>query len=109
MSNARAEGVAGKVQYQEMDACHLTFEDQCFNVVVSSFALHHIGTQRADREQAVSEMIRVLAPSGYLSLVDTGSMIDMADEVISQAGLEIVRRQRTHFFQVVTVRKPTVH
>jgi ubiquinone/menaquinone biosynthesis C-methylase UbiE len=109
MSNARAEGVAGKVQYQEMDACHLTFEDQCFNVVVSSFALHHIGTQRADREQALSEMIRVLAPSGYLSLVDTGSMIDMADEVISQAGLEIVRRQRTHFFQVVTARKPTVH
>jgi ubiquinone/menaquinone biosynthesis C-methylase UbiE len=108
MMNAKAEGVADKVHYQEMDARHLTFEDQRFDVVVSSFALHHIGTQRADREQAVMEMIRVLAPGGHLSLVDTGSMIEMADDVISQAGLEIVSRQKTHFFQVVTARKALV-
>lgn len=112
MQNAKAEGVSDKVEYQEMDARHLAFGDDHFNVVVSSFALHHIGTVRADREQAVTEMIRVLAPGGYLSLVDTGSMIDMAELVVSKAELEIVSHQKTHFFQVVTARKVgllTVH
>jgi SAM-dependent methyltransferase len=105
MVNARAEGVADKVEYQEMDARHLKFEGELFNVVVSSFALHHIGTQREDREQAVTEMIRALTPGGYLSLLDVASMIDLADAVIVRAGLEIVSRQQTHVFHVVTARK----
>jgi ubiquinone/menaquinone biosynthesis C-methylase UbiE len=105
MTNARAEGVADKVSYQTMDARHLTFENGCFNVVVSSFALHHIGTQREDRETALNEMIRVLARGGYLSLMDVGSMIELADQVIAQAGLEIISRQQTRFFCRVTARK----
>ena len=105
MNNAKAEGVTDRVEYQEMDARHLTFEDERFNVVVSSFALHHIGTRREDREQAVTEMIRVLAPGGHLSLVDVGPMIDMADAVIARAELELVHQRQTHFFHTVTARK----
>ncbi len=37
----------------------------------------------------------------HLSLIDVGSMIDMADAVISRAGLEIVSRQQTHVFHVI--------
>jgi arsenite methyltransferase len=107
MKNARAEGVADKVSFQEMDARHLTFDDAQFNVVVSSLALHHIGTERQDREQAVSQMIRVLAPGGYLSLVDINPMIDIAESVIAQAGLETIKREQTHFFRVITAHKST--
>jgi ubiquinone/menaquinone biosynthesis C-methylase UbiE len=105
MENARAEGVADKVDYQEMDARHLTFEDSRFNVVVSSLALHHIGTQPEDREQAVTQMIRVLAPGGYLSLVDVSSMIDIAESVIARSGLQITRREQARFFRLLTARK----
>ncbi len=105
LKNARAEGVADKVTYQEMDARHLTFEDASFDVVVTSFALHHIGTQTKDREQAVNQMIRVLKPGGYLAVLDVGPMIDIAESVIAQAGLEIVQSKETHFFRLVTVRK----
>ncbi len=105
LKNAQAEGVADKIQYQEMDARHLTFDDGRFNVVVSSFALHHIGDQPADREQAIEEMIRVLAPGGYLSLVDVGSMIELAESVIERAGLTVVRDTQTHFFHMVTAHK----
>lgn len=105
MQNARAEGVADKVDYHEMDARHLTFEDASFNVVVSSLALHHIGNLPEDREQAVAEMIRVLAPGGYLSLVDIGPMIDIAEAVITQSSLQIVRREQDRFFRLLTARK----
>lgn len=103
--NAKAEGVAGKVEYQTMDARHLTFENATFEVVVSSLALHHIGSQRADREQAVTQMIRVLKPGGYLSIVDVGSMMNIAEDVMGNAGLEIVYRRKTRFYRVATARK----
>lgn len=105
LANAKAEGVANKVEYQTMDARHLAFEDARFSVVVSSLALHHIGHERADREQALTEMIRVLAPSGYLSLADVGPMIDIAEAVIAQTGLQIVNREQTRLIRFVTARK----
>lgn len=103
--NAKAEGVAGKVEYQMMDARHLTFENATFEVVVSSLALHHIGSQRADQEQAVTQMIRVLKPGGYLSIVDVGSMMNTAEDVMESAGLEMVYRHKTRFYRVATARK----
>lgn len=89
-----------------MDARQLTFDNAQFNVVVSSFALHHIGTQREDREQAISEMVRVLAPGGYLSLLDIAPMIDIAESVIEKAGLQITASGKTHFFHHIAARKP---
>ena len=106
LKNAKAEGVADKVEYQEMDARHLTFEDASFNVVVSSFALHHIGSEREDRVRAVNQMVRVLKPGGYLSVLDIGPMIDIAETIISQTGLEIVTSRQTRFFRLVTAHKP---
>jgi ubiquinone/menaquinone biosynthesis C-methylase UbiE len=105
-ANARAEGVADKVEIQKMDARHMTFEDNSFDVVVSSAALHHIGTNRTECEQAVAQMIRVVAPGGYLSLVDVNPMIDLAEPVIAKSGLQITRREQHRFFRFVTARKP---
>src|SRR5258707_9686817 len=52
LRNAKPRGLADKVDYQEMDARPLTFEDALFDVVVPRFAPHHIGTQHEDRRQA---------------------------------------------------------
>lgn len=105
VENARAEGVADKIEYREMDARDLTFEDASFDVVVSSAALHHIGTERKDREQAVAQMIRVLKSGGYLALVDVNPMIDIAESVIAQAGLQIIHQEQQRFFRLITARK----
>ncbi len=105
MVNARAEGVADKIGYQKMDARHLSFEDGSFNVVVSSVALHHIGTSHEECEQAVAEMIRVLAPGGIISLADIAPMIEIAEPVIEQSGLRIARREQTRFFRFITAQK----
>jgi arsenite methyltransferase len=107
-ANARAEGVADKVEIQKMDARHLTFDDASFDVVVSSAALHHIGRNRSECEQAVAQMIRVLKPGGYLSLVDVNPMIDIAESVIEKSGLQITRREQDRFVRFVTARKASV-
>jgi SAM-dependent methyltransferase len=106
LDNAKAEGVLDKIDYRVMDARHLRFEDATFDVIVSSAALHHIGSQRQDREQAVAEMIRVLKPGGVIALADVSPMIEIAESVILRAGLQFVRRDSKYFFRFITASKP---
>ena len=61
----RAEGEGVELEWVQADAENLPFEDESFNVVMSSigvmFAPHH--------EQAASEMVRVCRPSGTIGLM----------------------------------------
>jgi ubiquinone/menaquinone biosynthesis C-methylase UbiE len=67
--NALAEGVADPVELHTADMTALSFEDNTFDVVVSSLAIHNIGG-RAGRETAVDEAVRVLRPGGRLLIAD---------------------------------------
>jgi arsenite methyltransferase len=67
--NAVAEGVADRVELHTGDMTALPFEDNSFDVVVSSLAIHNI-RGRAGREKAISEAVRVLRPGGRLLIAD---------------------------------------
>jgi arsenite methyltransferase len=67
--NAVAEGVADRVELHTGDMTALAFEDDSFDVVVSSLAIHNI-TGRAGREKAIYEAVRVLRPGGRLIIAD---------------------------------------
>ena len=67
--NAIAEGVADRVDLHTADMTVLPFEDDCFDVVVSSFAIHNI-SGAAGREKAIVEAVRVLRPGGRLIIAD---------------------------------------
>ncbi len=67
--NAVAEGVADRVELCTGDMTALPFEDNSFDVVVSSFAIHNI-RGRAGREKAIDEAVRVLRPGGRLMIAD---------------------------------------
>jgi SAM-dependent methyltransferase len=67
--NAIAEGVADRVELHTGDLAALPFEDNCFDVVVSSLAIHNI-RGNAGREKAVNEAVRVLRPGGRLMIAD---------------------------------------
>jgi ubiquinone/menaquinone biosynthesis C-methylase UbiE len=67
--NAVAEGVADRVELHTVNMTALPFEDDSFDVVVSSLAIHNIWG-RAGREKAVAEAVRVLRPGGRLLIVD---------------------------------------
>ena len=67
--NAVAEGVADRVELHTVNMTALPFEDDSFDVVVSSLAIHNIWG-RAGREKAVAEAVRVLRPGGRLLIAD---------------------------------------
>jgi len=76
MKNARAEGVANKIEFKQADVRKLPFGDASFDVIVSSGALHHIGRDRSEHEQAIHEMLRVLKPNGRITLMDISHMVE---------------------------------
>jgi arsenite methyltransferase len=67
--NAIAEGVADRVELHTGDMTALPFEDNSFDFVVSSLAIHNI-RGRAGREKAIDEAVRVLRPGGRLLIAD---------------------------------------
>ena len=87
MRNARAEGVADKIEFRQADVRKLPFGDASFDVIVSSGALHHISRDRADHEQALNEMLRVLKPGGKIALMDVSHMIEGYDSNMKSKGI----------------------
>jgi ubiquinone/menaquinone biosynthesis C-methylase UbiE len=67
--NAIAEGVADRVELRTGDMTALPFEDNSFDVVLSSLAIHNI-SGRAGREKALDEAVRVVRPGGRLLIAD---------------------------------------
>ena len=76
MKNAKAEGVADKIEFKQADVRKLPFSDASFDVIVSSGALHHISRDRAEHEQAINEILRVLKPGGKIAIMDISHMIE---------------------------------
>jgi ubiquinone/menaquinone biosynthesis C-methylase UbiE len=67
--NAIAEGVADRVELHTGDMTALPFEDDSFDVIVSSLAIHNI-RGAAGRQKAIDEAVRVLRPGGRLMIAD---------------------------------------
>lgn len=106
--NAIAEGVADRVELHTGDLTALPFEDNRFDVVLSSLAIHNI-SGRAGREKAISEAVRVLRPGGRLLIVDVrGTRQYLAQ--LAKLGMYDVARRRLGWWswpaRLVTATKP---
>lgn len=67
-SKAIERGYAERMEFRQLDAESLPFEDRSFDLVMSGMALGLL----PNPERAVSEMVRVLRPGGFLSLSGHG-------------------------------------
>ncbi|BCY09171.1 methyltransferase domain-containing protein [Actinoplanes sp. L3-i22] len=67
--NARREGVAERVRLFTGDIRRLPFDDDSFDVVVSSLVIHNIHDAEG-RRAAIDESVRVLRPGGRLLIAD---------------------------------------
>jgi len=67
--NAQLEGVADRVELRTGDMRALPFEDQSFDIVLSSLAIHNI-PDAAGRAKAIDEAVRVLRRGGRVLVVD---------------------------------------
>ena len=104
--NATAEGVADRVELHTGDMTALPFEDKCFDLVVSSLAVHNISGS-AGREKAISEAVRVLRPGGRLMIADIRATRQHAAQ-LAKLGMSAVARRRLGWqpWWVVTATKP---
>ncbi len=89
LTNARLEGVADRVEVQTADMRRLPFSDECFDVVLSHWAVHNLHGAK-ERSQTLTEMTRVLKPGGYIILADIEYHVEYADGLAS-LGLGDVR------------------
>jgi len=113
-NNAVAEGVADRVELHDGDMRALPFEDDSFDRVLSSLAIHNIHG-RAGRAKAVSEAVRVLRPGGRLLIADVRSTREYQEELVRLGMNDIVRRRAGRQFwrggpwamtRLVTATKP---
>jgi arsenite methyltransferase len=109
MANAQAEGVAERIELCDGDARRLPFDDQTFDVVVSSLALHNLPGAEG-RAAAVGELGRVLKPGGRVAILDFRNTSRYA-AALAAAGLGDVHRSERRFgmyppVRVVTATKP---
>jgi len=96
LDNARLEGVLDRVEVEEGDVRQLPFADGSFDIALSNFVLHEVNN-RAEREQMLREIVRVLKPGGRLALVDfifTGECV----WVLQGIGITDAKRSRCGSF-----------
>lgn len=106
--NAHQEGVADRVELQNVNACQMPFPDASFDVVVSTLAFHHIHSSSAaeGRRQAAREILRVLRPGGKVLIFDIGHTLAELEQVLRAAGVTTIQRSG-HFFSLLQAQKPT--
>jgi ubiquinone/menaquinone biosynthesis C-methylase UbiE len=86
--NARAEGVADRIEFEEADARQLPFEDEIFDVLFCSGAIHHISHDPKEHRQTLNEMLRVLKPGGHVILWDVAGVIQESASQLGRLGVE---------------------
>jgi arsenite methyltransferase len=99
LANVSVEGVADRVELKDGDARQLPFDDNSFDLVVSSWALHNI-YDKEERAKALREITRVLKPGGRAALIDI-QHTDQYAQIFRQSGMENVKRSGPNFIFVI--------
>jgi ubiquinone/menaquinone biosynthesis C-methylase UbiE len=90
--NAVAEGVADRVELHTADMAALPFEDNSFDLILSSLAIHNISGS-AGRDKAIGEAVRVLRPGGRIMIVDIRATGQYQAQ-LTKLGMNDVARRR---------------
>jgi SAM-dependent methyltransferase len=91
LANARAEGVADRVELVTGDMRAMPLPDRGFDLVTGSLAIHNI-TDAAGRRTALDEMIRVLRPAGRIVIVDIRATAEYAAQLRERGLQDVVER-----------------
>lgn len=107
--NLQLEGVADRCTLVSLPAQEMTFADASFDVIVSNLCLHNI-YDKTTREQALSQIVRVLKPGGVALISDYKLTGEYADH-FRNAGLNVTTQWGSFLttfppLRIVVARKP---
>ena len=71
MSKAMEKSNAKRISFTLADVCRLPFQDNCFNVIIISFATRNINLTKNNLLKCLQEFYRVLKPGGQFVNLDT--------------------------------------
>ena len=106
LKNAELEGVKDRVELLSEDAQKMTFADSTFDVVVSNLCLHNI-EDRARRDSACREIIRVLKPGGMAVIADFKNTGTYA-QVFRETGAQVEKHGAAYLYTFPPLRTLTV-
>lgn len=106
LKHARAENVAERIIFQEADARQMPFEDGSFDVVLSSWAMHHITRSREDFDNLCHEMLRVLKTGGMIVVIDIEHMLEAFALRMEKAGVQAEFKPAPFAQKLLIGRKP---
>jgi arsenite methyltransferase len=106
--NAKTAGVADRVRFDPGDPRKLVYPAGNFDVVVSFAALHRLADDD-ERDQVLSEMLRVLKPAGRLLIFDTAETGYYAQRLRSSGAQDVTLSPWTFLWclpsRTITARK----
>ncbi|UQX11146.1 class I SAM-dependent methyltransferase [Candidatus Mycobacterium methanotrophicum] len=91
LTNAKLENVADRIELHTADMTALPFEDNSFDAIVSSLAIHNIPGHDG-RRRALNEAMRVLKPSGRLAIADLWETRQHAEHLQERGWQHVQRR-----------------
>jgi len=89
--NAQLESVADRVELRTGDMRALPFEDESFDLVLSSLAIHNI-PDAAGRAKAIDDTVRVLRRGGRVLIVDINATSEYEARLRERGIVDVERR-----------------
>lgn len=89
MANAKLENVSKKVKVKTADMTKIPFEDESFDLIISSFAINNILDENK-RKDALVDMIRILKQSGKICIIDMRNNSEYI-KIFNKCGLKDVK------------------
>jgi ubiquinone/menaquinone biosynthesis C-methylase UbiE len=100
--NAKLEGVSDRVELISGDMTQMKFDNNQFDAIVSSLAIHNIPTNEG-RYKAIQEIVRVLKPEGRLIILDFQHTREYLQS-LKQLGWSDITLSRRYFIMFPPVR-----
>lgn len=87
LKNAVIEGTENKLEIVNGDMRKMPFEDNYFDVIISSLAIHNVADEEG-RRKALNEIARITKPKGKVAILDLANIQEYA-HILKENGFKI--------------------